>query len=295
MSAPARTSKPTSPTESGRASTDSRSTINDWVGEQTEDLVPELLPEGFIDGQTVLVLTDALYFEAPWVVPFDEYRREGEFTRLDGSTVRAPLIRQVRVADRHGRGDGFAAAEVPYAGDEFSMLVIVPHEGRFADVRARLSGELLRSIDATFGTGPYELLLPPWEGDTPLDLKTWLTDIGAAPGSYPGSSADAELGAAVHAADIAVDQWGTVAAAATGLGADESSLPEPEQTIAAGPRAGGRTACSTASTRNYARSSCFASSIAATPTDRCNGGEPGLASPLGHAAITTGLHVRVVH
>jgi len=130
----------------------SRSTINDWVGEQTEDRIPQLLPEGFINGQTVLVLTDALYFTAPWVVPFEQDRREGEFTRLNGSTVMTPLMHQVRVADRHGRGDGFAAAEIPYAGGEFSMLVIVPDEGRFPDVRARLSGELLRSIDATFGT-----------------------------------------------------------------------------------------------------------------------------------------------
>jgi serpin B len=99
-----------------------------------------------------LVLTDALYFTAPWVVPFEQDRREGEFTRLNGSTVMTPLMHQVRVADRHGRGDGFAAAEIPYAGGEFSMLVIVPDEGRFPDVRARLSGELLRSIDATFGT-----------------------------------------------------------------------------------------------------------------------------------------------
>ncbi len=214
----------------------SRSTINDWVGQQTEDLIPQLLPEGFINGQTVLVLTDALYFEAPWAVPFQEYRREGEFTRLDGSTAVTPLMRQVRVADRHGEGDGFAAAEIPYAGDEFSMLVLVPEEGRFADVRARLNGDLLRSIDATFSTGPYELLLPPWEDDTQLDLTTWLTDIGAAPGSYPRISPDSELvelDAAVHAADIGVDEWGTVAAAATGLGFAETSLPQPEQTVAA--------------------------------------------------------------
>ena len=40
----------------------SRGTINGWVDDQTEGLIPELLPEGFITGDVVLVLTDALYF-----------------------------------------------------------------------------------------------------------------------------------------------------------------------------------------------------------------------------------------
>ncbi len=100
-------------------------------------------------------------------------------------------------------------------------------------MRTAERGSLLNSIDATFGTGPYELLLPPWKDHTQLDLSDWLTDIGAAPGSYPGISEGTRLDAAVHFADIAVDEWGTVAAAATGLGFAESGLPQPEQTIAA--------------------------------------------------------------
>src|SRR5690606_1411655 len=44
----------------------SRQTINDWVSEQTQELIPELLPAGFIKGNTVLVLTNALYFKARW-------------------------------------------------------------------------------------------------------------------------------------------------------------------------------------------------------------------------------------
>lgn len=209
----------------------SRSTINDWVSEQTDDLIPELLPEGFITELTVLVLTDALYFEARWMTPFEPDGREHEFTRLDGSMVRTPLMRQAEVADRHGRGDGFAVAEIPYAGGQFSMLVVVPDSGRVAEVRAQLDGDLLRSIDTTFGSGPYELLLPPWEDDTQLDLLPWLADIGAAPGRYPGITAATRLDAAVHAADIAVDEWGTVAAAATALGFGESGPPPPEQVI----------------------------------------------------------------
>jgi serpin B len=61
----------------------------------------------------------------------------------------------------------------------------------------------------------------------------WLTDLGVAPGFYPAISPNAYLAEAVHGADIAVDEWGTVAAAATALGFEESGPPEPELTIKA--------------------------------------------------------------
>lgn len=212
----------------------SRAIINDWVSDQTDGLIPELLPEGFIDPATVLVLTDAIYFKAQWQRVFGKYSNVTDaFTLLDGSTVEVEYLRELELADRRGTGDGFVGAELPYVGGEFSMLVIVPEGGRFAEVRHRLDQALLDEIDRTFTTGPYELLIPPWTTNTHLDLLPWLRDIGAAPGGYPGISPDAFLDGAVHGADITVDEWGTVAAAATGLGFRESGPPEPELTIAA--------------------------------------------------------------
>jgi serpin B len=113
------------------------------------------------------------------------------------------------------------------------MLVIVPDEGRFEEIRESLSQDMLDEIDATFSTGPYELLLPKWESDAPIDLKEWLTEVGAAPGSYPAIGDGVELSEAMHAANITVDENGTVAAAATALGFDESAARQPELTVAA--------------------------------------------------------------
>ncbi len=113
------------------------------------------------------------------------------------------------------------------------MLVIVPDEGRFAEIRDGLDQAFLDKVDDTFTTGPYELRLPAWKTNTQIDLIGWLSDIGAAPGSYPAISPDAFLGAAVHGSNITVDEWGTVAAAATALGFEESGPPEPELVVAA--------------------------------------------------------------
>lgn len=212
----------------------SRELINNWVSDQTAGLIPDLLSPGFISPNTVLVLTDTLYFEAQWQRPFGKYDAISDsFTLLNGSTVNVEFMRELELAAPRGKGDGFVGAEIPYRGGEFSMLVLVPEEGRFAEVRERLNQDLLDEIDATFTTGPYELLLPKWTSNSTIALTDWLREVGASPGSYPSISPNATLDAAVHGADIAVDEVGTVAAAATGLGFDTSGPAEPDLTVKA--------------------------------------------------------------
>ena len=49
----------------------SRTAINGWVSDQTEQRIPQILPPGSIDPNTRLVLTDAVYFHGDWLTPFD--------------------------------------------------------------------------------------------------------------------------------------------------------------------------------------------------------------------------------
>lgn len=206
----------------------SRDRVNAWISEQTVGLIPELLPQGFITPETELVLTDAVYFKAQWHQVFGKYGEvETTFTRLDGSSTPVTLMRDLEQPGRHGAGDGYVAGEVGYLGGDHSMLVIVPDEGRFAEIRDRLSSTFLDELDAAAATGPWELQMATWETASALDLLPWLTEIGAAPGSYPGIGPGVFLAGGVHAADIEVDEIGTVAAAATALGFDESGPPEP--------------------------------------------------------------------
>ncbi len=212
----------------------SRRVINDWVSERTAGLIPDLLPEGFIQPETVLVLTDALYFEADWRTPFGKYGfQEAPFHLLDGTTVNTELMIELENTGRAGVGDGWLAAEIPYVGNDFAMLVVVPDEGRWDDVRSRLGTGLVEEVDGALGDTAHELALPRWSTHTEIDLLGFLTELGAAPGAYPGISPEAFLAAAVHGADIAVDEWGTVAAAATAFGFDESAAGPPELIVRA--------------------------------------------------------------
>jgi serpin B len=50
----------------------SRLIINDWVSDQTEQRIKDLIPREVLTSGTRLVLTNAIYFNAAWEYPFDE-------------------------------------------------------------------------------------------------------------------------------------------------------------------------------------------------------------------------------
>jgi serpin B len=186
-----------------------------------------------------MVLVNALYLQADWARRFGKYPTEdAPFTRLDGSAVIVSLMHELELSGPAVATGDYAATEVPYESDELSMLVIVPAEGRYEEIEARLGGDLIAEIDAAADTAAVELWLPRFDSDTTLDLRDAMEgglgvdDLFGVPG-WEGIARNIMLEQAVHAADISVDENGTVAAAATGLGFEESGPPEPEITVRA--------------------------------------------------------------
>ncbi len=217
----------------------SRARINDFVAERTQDRIPELVPEGMVNADSVLMLVNALYLEADWARPFGKYPTEdAPFARLDGTEVTVPLMHELELTGPAVVTDDYAATEIPYAGDDLSMLVIVPTEGRYDAVEAVLDGDLVAEIDGAATDGPVELFLPRFESTTNLDLAAAFEGVGAdgifGDGSaYDGIAPGITLESGVHAADITVDEIGTVAAAATGLDFAESGAAQPDVVVRA--------------------------------------------------------------
>ena len=103
------------------------------MSQETEQKIPELLPYGVVDPNTVFVLTNTVYFNASWAEPFEEaLTKPGTFTRVDGSAVQVPMMHGSRDGGLFAEGDGWKAAELPYDGQEVSMLLVVPDAGRFS-------------------------------------------------------------------------------------------------------------------------------------------------------------------
>ena len=208
--------------------------IDAWVCEQTADRIRKLFDE--LDPETKVVLGNAVYFKADWALPFAEHpTRTESFTRADDSTVRAPMMR-LEGDLRYATGDRWQAVELPYADSSLAMWVLVPTD-------QTTPGELLApdtfaGVAARLHPGRVDLSMPRWDFATDLDLIPPLQELGmevpfGAGADFSGMLPGVWINQAVHRANITVDEWGTEAAAVTGLGFGESAPPPPDVTIRA--------------------------------------------------------------
>ena len=100
--------------------------INQWVEQQTNGKIKDLIPPGSLDAMTRLVLTNAVYFKGDWVQPFDKRNtREEDFAVSAQEKVKMPLMHQ-QAKMGYAEEETFQVLELPYAGRELSMVVLLP-------------------------------------------------------------------------------------------------------------------------------------------------------------------------
>lgn len=213
---------------------ESRQTINKWVSDRTKERVPELIPEGVITPATRLVLTNAIYLNAPWRFPFDKgSTAKAPFTKLDGTVVQADLM-HLGEDLRYAKADGYQAVELPYVDGSLAMVVLVPDEGKFEAVESRIGDGLLDEARGMLESANVRLALPKFEFRTKAGLKDALIEMGM-PIAFDGGKADFTrmssrgkdlyIQDVIHEAFISVDEEGTEAAAATAVVVGETSAP----------------------------------------------------------------------
>jgi len=207
-----------------------RHTINDWVATRTRDRIKDLIPQGVLDALTRLVLTNAIYLKAAWLLPFDD-AVPGAFHRADGSQVQAELMSQSESL-AYGSGDGYQAVRLPYVGG-LSMVVIVPDAGKLSSFERGLDGPTLRRIANSLSSAHVTLSMPKFSFRSKAQLKDALSELGmpvafTARADFSGMTKQEplEIADVIHQAFIAVDEKGTEAAAATAVIMRATSAPE---------------------------------------------------------------------
>lgn len=203
----------------------SRQTINNWVSEYTNGRIQDLLPPGSIDMSTRLILTNAIYFNAPWFHPFDEANTQIEpFTNLDGTLSQVPMMHQAESL-KTGRWDGGRAVELPYNGLELAMVILVPDQEKFESFVGSLTFEQFSDIVDGLEQQPLVLGLPRFEFAYDVSLVNPLIELGMTD-AFEGTLADFSnidgtrdlvISDVLHKAFVAVDEAGTEAAAATAV------------------------------------------------------------------------------
>jgi serpin B len=202
-----------------------RREINLWVEQQTNDKIKDLIPPGAITAQTRLVLTNAVYFKGDWTKQFDKKDTKNEdFTVSAQQKIKTPLMQQ-KATLGYAEEDTFQALEMPYAGGDLAMVVLLPKTvDGLPDLERLLSVDRLAAVLAKLRPQEVISLLPKFKLDTSFNLNATLQSLGIesafsdkADFSGISSQKDLYLSAVVHKAFVDVNEQGTEAAAATGV------------------------------------------------------------------------------
>ena len=214
--------------------------INQAISAATDGHISHLVSASML-GNIGWVLTSALYLNAKWAAPFDPGKTEpGPFTPAGAKPVTVKFM----------NGDGFPyasaggwqAVSLAYQGGKLAMTALLPPTG--SGSCALPSGASLASIAASFGQpgAVANVSLPRVSLDTAGDvgdMKPTLERLGMGVAfdqgaDFSGLSPEACcIGFVQQAATLQVGEKGTVAAAAAAVGvvAASSEVPEPARTI----------------------------------------------------------------
>jgi serpin B len=203
----------------------SRLAINQWVAERTAKLIDHLMPEGSITAQTALVLADAIYLKAHWSNPFDPRRTSiSSFYTDAGAKRQVPFMTEAPTELEYASEPGYRAVALPYLHSSLSMLVVMPAARTLVQFEGRLTAGSLDQLIGSLRGSLVQLRMPRFH----VHWRAKLNDVLAALGmplafsdmaDFSGITAQMSLKiqAVEHAADLKVDEQGTVAAAATGI------------------------------------------------------------------------------
>jgi len=202
----------------------SRIVINDWVREETEGRIKDLLPPDSVHPLARLILTNAIYFNAAWQYPFEENATKDEpFYLLDGGEVSVPMMRQEKFLG-YAQGEGYQAVELPYDGRQLSMVILLPQAGNFETFEKSLDAQRVDAIIKNLGSSQVILTMPRFEFESSFSLGESLAAMGM-PDAFSENAnfsdltgnRDLFIAEVIHKAFVSVDEAGTEAAAATAV------------------------------------------------------------------------------
>jgi serine protease inhibitor len=209
--------------------------INAWVATQTAGRIKTLFAPGSLDPSTILVLANALHFDAPWSPSLEMSATPSEtFTGASGRPTTVPAVSTEAVAPvRHGTPPvsarvtaSYTAVELPYAGGQEEAELIEP-----ASLDSFLAGLTATGLDRiTTSLRPTDsaVTMPTLSLTDSHPLAKVLSSMGMAQafgdadlqGISPRAGSVSQVQQATR---LVVDVHGTDAAAATGVAVSPSS------------------------------------------------------------------------
>jgi serine protease inhibitor len=227
------------PLDFAGAAEPARQTINAWVEDKTNRKIQELLKPGMLNAETRLVLVNAIYFKGNWAGQFDkQLTKAGPFHVSAAMTVETPIM-QAAKEFRYAESPEAQVLELPYAGYDLSMLVLLPRAANsLAALERSLSPAKLYAWIRSLRSREVQLWLPKFKTTSEFSLNQTLAALGMTDAfsdraDFSGMDGTKNLfiSAVVHKAFVEVNEEGTEAAAATGVVGTLKGIPIPEEPV----------------------------------------------------------------
>ncbi|XP_041976275.1 antichymotrypsin-2-like isoform X2 [Aricia agestis] len=161
--------------------TESAAEINSWVEDQTNHRIKDLVDPSSLGGDTEAVLVNAIYFKGTWKYPFTkEATKEDDFHVSKDKTVKVQMMYN-KEDYKYAESEELNAQviEIPYNGDEASMLIVLPKEvDGIKQLEEKLKDpSILEAVTKKMHEREVELYLPKFKIETTTNLKEILSNM----------------------------------------------------------------------------------------------------------------------
>ena len=194
--------------------------INDWCSEHTSGKITHILDE--LSPNDVMVLVNALYFNAPWEEAFDESSTENALFHGVVEDKQVPMM-ATRNSFAYAEYQGCQLIRLPYAGGRYSMVVVLPPSGWSVDsILPYVSGTMFKGAMSMLAKQEVIFKMPKVRMETSLVLDKALKKMGIETAYTPAADfkgiaamGPLSLGTVKQKCYIDITEKGTEAAAVT--------------------------------------------------------------------------------
>ncbi|MBO4652972.1 MAG: serpin family protein [Lachnospiraceae bacterium] len=212
--------------------------INTWVSDNTDGMIKEFLKEA--DPGLLLLLVNAVLFDQDWEKQFEKSatKKDQPFYDENGNKIREVDLMCETGSGRYYRDELCTSVSKTYEDYNFSFRIYQPQEGVSLDTLIEaLTPEYMRgTVDyANQHSAEVTLELPRFTTDYRNDKMENILKAMGMTGAFGGGlteiveGGDLSVDFIIHQVRIEVDEEGTRAAAATGVGVKSSAPIFPEE------------------------------------------------------------------
>jgi serpin B len=211
----------------------SRQTINKWVENKTEDKIEDLIQPKGVTPETSLVLTNAIYFKGEWQNKFSWWRtRRADFNISDKDKVEVRMM-HIEEYFKYYMDKKMQVLEMPYKGEELSMLVLLPNNVGLKEIEDTLIVDTLNMLLTKMWDTKVDVYFPKFKITWgTFVLNNTLAALGMTDAFNPekadfsgiNGKTDLWISDVFHKASIEVNEEGTEAAGGSGMGVTRGKL-----------------------------------------------------------------------